>query len=252
MLFGAHADDIELQAAGTLLRLQERGYEAVYVMVTDNSSGALLDEDGAVMFRGPAETQGVRHAETRAAATLLGVDPVHLHFKQRHFHDPVTDSRVVVGSDEYKLRSLSTSREPIVIASTVPACVTDVADLIAVYEPEFVLTHTLDVDPEHRSTCDLVYQAFKEAAERVELGSLYAWGPSSAGEIIPVEPDTLIDISPYMEAKVEAFLKHRSQATEDRKRRIRRRAEAWGAKLGVEHAEAFRAIIRGTSRLEDV
>ncbi len=252
MFFAAHADDLELQAAGTLARAQDRGYQAVYVMVTDNSSGELLDESGDLYFLGPEETQEIRHRETREAAAMFGLEPIFLNFKQRHFHDPETDKRVVVGSDEYHARSLRTSREPILIASTLDSCVQDVSDLIRAHEPEFVLSHTLDIDPEHRAVCNLIYLAFQRAGAKVTLGSLYAWGPSSGGEIIPIVPDTLVDISDHLETKTAAFLKHRSQATVARQRVITQRAEHWGAELGVRYAEGFRTVGAGKGRLSDV
>jgi len=121
----------------------------------------------------------------------------------------------------------------------------DVASLIKKYEPRVVLTHTLDIDPEHRSTCTLIFKAFKEAAKEIELGSFYGWSPSSYGEIINIPPDTFVDISGYLEIKYKAFLKHKSQATQKRKTFIKERASSWGNKIGVKYAEAFRTIIKG-------
>ena len=106
------------------------------------------------------------------------------------------------------------------------------------------------IKPEHRSTCNLVFLAFKEAAKEVELGSLYGWGPSSGGEIINIIPDTLVDISDYLDMKYEAFLKHRSQATQLRKAMIKDRASWWGKKIGVKYAEAFRTIIKGNFEIK--
>ena len=39
MAFGTHADDIELQAEGTLAEHAHRGYKVIYVMVINNASG---------------------------------------------------------------------------------------------------------------------------------------------------------------------------------------------------------------------
>ncbi len=251
MLFAAHADDVELQAAGTLFRALDKGYEAVYVMVTDNSSG-LLNKNGELRFEGPRETQAIRHQETREAAAMFGLEPIFLRFKQRHFYDPATETRVVLGSREYQELSLDDSREPILSAGTIPECVQDVADLIASHEPEFVLTQTLDIDPEHRAVCNLLYLAFQQAAEKVKLGSLYAWGPSSGGEIIPVVPDTFVDITDYIDRKMEAFLKHASQITEKRRQAIMERGGQWGKELGVPYAEGFRTLVPGPTKLSDL
>lgn len=245
MLFAAHADDIELQAAGTLAKYLDKGHEIIYVMVTDNCDGGLLDEKGNIYHLGPAETQAIRHKETKEAAAVFGLKPIFLNFKQRHFYDAKGEKQIFLGFKEYNEITLPSTREPILIAPSLENCIKDVASLIKKYEPQIVLTHSLDIDPEHRSTCNLVFLSFKEAAKEVELGSLYGWGPSSGGEIINILPDTLVDISDYLDVKYEAFLKHRSQATQLRKTMIKDRASWWGKKIGVKYAEAFRTIIKG-------
>ena len=50
MVVGAHADDIEILAGGTLSKYREQGHEVVYVMSTDNMSGGVntLQPDGSI------------------------------------------------------------------------------------------------------------------------------------------------------------------------------------------------------------
>lgn len=50
MVVGAHADDIEVLAGGTLWKYRRQGHEVVYVMSTDNMSGGVhtLQLDGSV------------------------------------------------------------------------------------------------------------------------------------------------------------------------------------------------------------
>ena len=38
MAIGAHADDIEFNAGGTLFKYLEKGYEVVYILSTNNIS----------------------------------------------------------------------------------------------------------------------------------------------------------------------------------------------------------------------
>ena len=245
MLFPAHADDVELQAAGILARYLDKGYNAVYVMVTDNCFGGIIDKEERLSYVCPAKSQVIRHEETREAAKMFGLEPIFLSFKQRLFYDAKRKKMVFLGSKEYDEITLNSTREPILIAPSLKNCIKDIASLIKRYEPQIVLTHSLDVDPEHRSTCNLIFSAFKEASKQVELGSLYSWGPSSGGEIIHISPDTFVDISDYLDIKYRAFLKHKSQATQLRKSLIKERASFWGKKIGVKYAEAFRTIIRG-------
>ena len=55
MVIGAHADDIELNVGGTLVKYHEMGYEIVYVMSTNNMSGgwSKLRPDGTRETRIP-------------------------------------------------------------------------------------------------------------------------------------------------------------------------------------------------------
>lgn len=245
MLFGAHADDIELQAGGTLVKYLDKGYKGVYVIVTDNCAGSLLHKEEKVYYLGPAKTQAIRHKEAKEAAKIFGLESVFLNYKQRCFYDVNKKKQVWMGSEGYNEITLPSTREPILIAPNLPNCIRDIASLIKRYKPQIVLTHSLDIDPEHRSTCNLIFLAFKEALKEMELGSLYGWGPSSGGEIINIPPDTFVDISDHLDVKYRAFLKHKSQATQLRKTLIKERASFWGKKRRVEYAEAFRTIIKG-------
>jgi LmbE family N-acetylglucosaminyl deacetylase len=72
MAVGAHADDIELNIGGTVLKYLERGYELVYVMSTNNMSGRWnhIRPDGVRDGRLPPyfEIQPQRKKEAAAAA----------------------------------------------------------------------------------------------------------------------------------------------------------------------------------------
>jgi LmbE family N-acetylglucosaminyl deacetylase len=65
LAIGAHPDDIEFVMAGTLLLLQEAGWEAHYLNVSTGNLGSLTMT--------PDETARVRRREARAAARVLGV-----------------------------------------------------------------------------------------------------------------------------------------------------------------------------------
>jgi len=243
MAIGAHSDDIEFQAGGTLAKYIDEGYKGVYIVATDDSAGINLDENGEYKrFVLPLESQSIRHGEAGRAAAVFGLKPVFLNFKQRFCCDR-EGNFYYLGTEEYRKLCIPGSRECILVAPEKKDCIDLLADMIKKEEPEIVLTQQLDIDPEHRNVCSLVYRAFKQAVQEVRLGSLYSWGPSSAGEIRHVEPDMLVDISRHFKTKLEAFYIHRSQVGKRLKTIANCRAETWGQKLGVSHAEAFIKVL---------
>ena len=60
----AHPDDVEFVAAGTMLLLAEAGYDLHYFLLCSGNCGA--------MDLGPEDIGGVREAEARKAAGILG------------------------------------------------------------------------------------------------------------------------------------------------------------------------------------
>jgi LmbE family N-acetylglucosaminyl deacetylase len=82
MAIGAHADDIEINAAATLLKYRDLGYEIVYVMATNNMSGVTceLHDDGSITrFREtPIAMMERRKRECADAAKVLSTTPIHL------------------------------------------------------------------------------------------------------------------------------------------------------------------------------
>ena len=43
LVFGAHADDVDEIAGGTLAKYMAQGYQGIYVCVTNNTAGCLLE-----------------------------------------------------------------------------------------------------------------------------------------------------------------------------------------------------------------
>lgn len=97
MVFGAHADDLELMAGGTFAKyIMGEGYEGIYVMVINNTCGCLIERApggrGAPMFTvsrspktypvGGLETIQIRTEETLQAAEVFGANPVFLNFHE--------------------------------------------------------------------------------------------------------------------------------------------------------------------------
>ena len=106
MFFGAHADDMEIRAAGTMRKFVEDGYEAVSVMLTNNICGAYVDEKTDQYFStGPVETKEIRHREAGEAAKLLGVKLLFLDFKENSYFNGVFAHRQA-GQSALRLASL--------------------------------------------------------------------------------------------------------------------------------------------------
>ncbi|MGH3342663.1 MAG: PIG-L deacetylase family protein [Carbonactinosporaceae bacterium] len=70
LVVGAHPDDVDFGAAGTVARWTDAGVEVAYLILTDGDSGG-FDPDVP-----RSEIPGIRQAEQRAAAKCVGVDNV--------------------------------------------------------------------------------------------------------------------------------------------------------------------------------
>ena len=235
MFFGAHADDMEIRAAGTLRKFVDKGYTAVSVMMTNNLCGAYVDDATDQYFTtGPAETAAIRHREAHAAAELLGVKLVFLDFKENSYFDGT--KRVFFGTEEYDNRN-TPGREPLIAAQYLEHCIADVAKVLAEYAPEIVITHSVgNCSAEHAAAGHLTHQAFRRARERVEIGELwFTCRVQSPGDVLVLAPDTLIDITAYHALKMEALALHRSQRIP--LDRVRMTDEYWGRVAGVKHAD---------------
>ncbi len=100
---GAHPDDIEFYMSGTLLMLQQAGYETHYLSLATGNCGS-------TQYSGPA-TRRIRNQEARAAARILGAQ----------FHEPLTEDLEILYT---------------------PELLRGVAAVIRKAQPEIVLTHS--------------------------------------------------------------------------------------------------------------
>ena len=78
----AHPDDVEFMAAGTMILLAKAGYELHYFLLCSGNCGAVS--------LGPNEIRGVREAEARKAAEIIGAE----------FHPCISDDLELVYSVE--------------------------------------------------------------------------------------------------------------------------------------------------------
>ena len=177
LAFGAHPDDVELSAGGTLLKHISAGKKAGIVDLTRGELGT----------RGNAET---RMKESAAASERLGLSArENLGLEDGFFHD----------DKETMLKVVSVIRR---------------------YRPEIVLANaTSDRHPDHGRAAKLVADAcFYSGLRRVETRSdgkaQEAWRPQSVYHYIQdylLVPSFVVDITQWMEGKMEAVMCFRSQ-----------------------------------------
>lgn len=251
MAVGAHADDIELSVGGTLLKYRDRGCAVVYVMSTNNMSGTLQDEadDATVTMRkvGPAETMAQRKAEAAAGAQALGTVPVHLDHPQRHYNGPDGQSIEVRYGCELA-ETVPADVPTILTAHEDPDSLERVTELILERAPDYVLTHSMaETDMEHLGTALLVTKSYWQAVDRGFAGGLLHWrcGHTLLGPM-NCRWDTFVDISGYLERKLELIGLHRCQIPPSRLSRLdfppRQRAIAWGTACNCNAAEVFTVV----------
>jgi LmbE family N-acetylglucosaminyl deacetylase len=218
LALGAHPDDVELQAGGTLAAWAAQGAQVELACFTAGEKGSpnpAADQ---------AELGRVRRAEATEAARALGASvPVHF-----------------LGAVDGELEVTMALRLA-------------VARLVRSARPDVVLGHDpwrrWLLHPDHRAAGLLTVDGVVAARD-----PLYA--PSLAAEGLPAHrphtvllfgtdtPDELVDVTATVDAKLAALRSHASQIAdhEDLERRVRTWNAAIGADAGLAYAEAFHTL----------
>ncbi|RLS58767.1 MAG: PIG-L family deacetylase [Planctomycetota bacterium] len=221
----AHPDDIELQCAGTLIRLQQIGCPVVMATMTAGDCGS------AVL--GPEEIATVRRAEARAAADLMGAEYHCLEFK---------DLQICVDNESRRR----------------------VTEMVRRARPDIVITAPpVDYMSDHEMTSRLVRDAtFNASCPNFKT---HQWDPAPPTDKIPalfyvdpiegidwfgqpIVPGFIIDITSTFELKLQMLACHSSQREWLRQQHgldeyldgCRRWSEQRGQQRGVKYGEAFR------------
>ena len=225
MAVGAHPDDIEFGAGGTLAGWAEQGCEAIFVVVTDGSKGTW--HAGAH----PALVAEQRRAEQDKAAAVLGaVQVVWLDW--------------VDGELEYTMDLRS-----------------QLCRQIRLHRSAVVLTHDpwqrYQLHPDHRVTGMAVVDAVVAARDPLFFPQqgLPAHRPDALLLWSADEPDHAEDVAGSIDRKVEALLCHSSQSettlggageNADARTRFDLGVRKWAAEAGapfdIELAETFKLL----------
>lgn len=218
LAIGAHPDDVELGCGGTIAKLISEGKTVAIVDLTQGELGT----------RG---TNITRAEEAANASKILGISSrENLKLKDGFLNN----------SEEYQL---------------------EVVKMIRKYQPEIVLANSIDDrHPDHAKAAKLVSDAcFLAGLVKIETQldgeNQKPWRPKQIFHYIQwknVTPDFVIDISDFMEKKIEACLAYKTQfydpnskepmtpiATKDFLESLTYRAQDLGRLSGVDFAEGF-------------
>jgi bacillithiol biosynthesis deacetylase BshB1 len=219
LAIAAHPDDVELSCSGTLLRHIDQGYSVGLVDLTQGELGT----------RGSAE---LRRREAEEARKLMGAEVrVNLEMPDGFF---------------------THSRENLV----------KLAAVIRSYRPTIVLANALeDRHPDHGKGAKLISDAcFIAGLRKVETldeagNPQDRWRPKAIYHFIQdynLEPDLVVDISPYIERKMELVMAFKSQfydpdspepsspiSSKEFLDFLQAKARVYGRPAGVEFGEGF-------------
>lgn len=218
LAIGAHPDDVELGCGGTLAKLISEGKKVAIVDLTQGELGT----------RG---TNVTRAQEAASASEILGIS-AREYLKMK--------DGFILNSEEYQIQ---------------------IVKMIRKYQPEIVLANAVDDrHPDHAKAAKLVSDAcFLSGLVKIETEldgeNQKQWRPKQVFHYIQwkhITPDFVIDISNFMEKKIEACLAYKTQfydpnsnepmtpiATKDFLESLTYRAQDLGRLSGVEFAEGF-------------
>ncbi|AZI19636.1 bacillithiol biosynthesis deacetylase BshB1 [Chryseobacterium taklimakanense] len=220
LAIGAHPDDVELGCGGTIAK-----------MISEGKTVAIIDlTKGELGTRGTDKT---RKQEAADAAKILGISArENLEMKDGFLQN----------SEEYQMR---------------------IVKMIRKYQPEIVLANaTDDRHPDHAKAAKLVSDAcFLSGLKKIETAldgkNQEFWRPKHVFHFIQwkeMEPDFVIDISDFMDKKIEACMAYKTQfynpeskepvtpiATKDFLESLTYRAQNLGRLSGCTYAEGFTA-----------
>lgn len=220
LAIGAHPDDVELGCSATLAKEISKGKKVGILDLTRGELGT----------RGTAE---IRDKEAANAAEILGV-------KFRHNLE---------FSDGFLINN--------------PASQLEIIKIIRKYQPEVVLCNAIDdrhID--HAKASKMASDAsFLSGLRKIETifegNHQKAWRPKQVYHYIQwknIEPDFVVDVSGFMDRKLEAVFAYKSQfhdaeskepmtpiASQNFKESLTYRAMDLGRLIGVEYGEGFTA-----------
>lgn len=232
LAMGVHPDDVELSCAGTLLKAKAEGKK---VGILDFSQGEL----------GTRGSAPLRLQEAAASAQILGLDVrENLGYKDGFFQNDEAHQRGIIR-------------------------------ILRRYRPEIVLCNALDDrHPDHGRAAKLsadacFYSGLRKIETEWEGEAQEAWRPKAVYHYIqdrPTPPDFVIDVSDFVEQKMEAIKAFKSQFHDPESNEpespltmanffdvVRARMSEMGRYVFADYAEGYhKSRPLGVKRLEDL
>lgn len=218
LAIGAHPDDVELSCAATLAKEISKGKKVGILDLTRGELGT----------RGSAE---IRDQEAKVAAEILGV----------------AVRRNLEFSDGFFVNNVSHQLE--------------IIKIIRLFRPEIVLCNAIeDRHIDHGKGAQLVADScflsgLKKIKTIVNGNNQSAWRPKNVYHYIQwksLQPDVVVDVSGFMDKKLEAVLAYKSQFFNEKSKEpqtpissdnflesITYRAKDLGRLIGTEYGEGF-------------
>ena len=218
LAIGAHPDDVELSCAGVLAKEQSRGKQ----------TGVLDLTRGELGTRGSAE---IRDQEAADAAKILGLS---------------VRENIALADGFFENNKESQLR---------------IIEIIRKYQPEIVLCNAIDdrhIDHGRGSklTSDACFlSGLKKIETSLDGKAQEAWRPKHVYHYIQwknLEPDVVVDISGFIDIKMEAVMAYKSQfydpsqgeedtpiSSKNFQESIKYRSRDLGRLIGTDYAEGF-------------
>lgn len=218
---GAHADDIDFGASGSIAAWAKAGARVEYVVITDGSKGSSATDMSA------EQLVKLRQDEQRAAAEVLGA--------RAHYFLGYEDGQLEVTQElKKKLVEIIRTVRPDTVVVLDPS-------MLYVAETGFI-NH-----PDHRAAGQAVLDAvFPLARDHLSFPDLFAKGlkPHKVAHVLLMnleKQNCYVDISDTMGQKLEALCRHASQIPSPAS--VRTMLKDWAAKMGAQagcqYAESF-------------
>jgi LmbE family N-acetylglucosaminyl deacetylase len=223
LIIAAHADDIEFGAAGSAARWVSEGAEVAYCIVTDGGAGS---NDPNTKLKDLIQ---LRRQEQDDAARAVGVEKV---FYLNYADGVLTPSLELRKDITRVIRQFKPQRV---------VCF----DPTTMFAPEAgYINH-----PDHRASAEAsLYAVFPSAQTRPIFPELLAEGlePHKVNELymmFSMQANVAVDISDFIEDKLEALSYHKSQINEDAFKWVREGSQKAGEEVGCAYAETFMMMV---------
>jgi N-acetylglucosamine malate deacetylase 1 len=215
LAIGSHPDDIEYMCAGTLLKYKKAGHKIFIALTTSGNQGSNLHNS-------KEEIAAVREKEQLESARYYDAEVKFLRFDDQGLQDTPASRKAVIEAMRWA-------------------------------NPEVILTNCpWDGSVDHATTGKIVSQALLSLPGKLITSDVppIQKAPSlfyfDTGAGIDFNPEILVDISEFMETKMEALHKHASQYAwmktfmdDDISEACRILARFRGTQGGYKYAEGF-------------